>query len=311
MENMKKWMIAGVAVTLCLAIALTACLLQVHFLSVRLTDLEQQHQRLFEDAVELYGELRGLRVELEEMDREANSLLDEMDYIITGAGTQPHTVAYRMTLVLKEVAQDTAVELTVGDAAVPFIREGNAFTGIVEIPLFEENDDYPVLTVTSAGITKRDELEEINLWCVYTDWLPELFESMNGIEDSDTSDSIISLAYGFRSRPWYTDDPVTFTRITMTRTLNGEEVLSEDVTDRQCDAADEGFTEVFTEFPVNKEDRVSVVIRAEDSLGYIHELETRCRYDEEYGSVVAESGLEQIYAPDGTPLYTVPFEEII
>jgi hypothetical protein len=203
------------------------------------------------------------------------------------------------------------VEVAVGDTTVSFTRNGDTFTGNIDVPLFEENENYPILTVTSAGITKRDELEEISLWYTYNDWLPHLFQSMNGTggnEDLEKTD--VLLAYAFRLNGFYTNTPVRFTKITMTKTINGEEGPCQDVTNQFIDYGD--YAEFnLPDITVSNTDNVTVVIRAEDSMGYIHELTTHSRYDEESGCVaVGRDETERIYGPDGTLLYHSPFEDI-
>lgn len=311
METMKKWLIASLVIIICLAIALTACLFWVRALSNRLTELEWEHQELYSRVLNLPDKLNALEAELKEMIQQSNSLLEELEYTIVGSGTQPNTAAYQLTLVPKELAEDTTVEITVGNTTVPFTRSGDTFTGTVDIPLFEENEASPVLTITSAGITKRDELEEINLWYAYNDWLPYLFQSMNGTggsEDPEKTD--VFLAYAFRLNDSYTNTPVRFTKVTMTKTVNGEEGPCQDVTNQFIDYGDYAEFKL-PDIAVSDTDSVTVVIRAEDSMGYIHEIASHCEYDSEHGCVVAgRDDTERIYGPDGTVLYASPFEDL-
>lgn len=299
METTKKWQIA---IIVCLAAALIACLFWVRSLSERLENLEYDHQRLTDKVGNLDRDQDRLEAELDEMIREANSLTEELGYNIVGAGTHPNTAAYEVTLTPKELAANTKVEITVGDTTVLFKRNDNTFTGTVDIPLFEENEGHPVLTVTSAGITKTDELEEIDLWYAYMDYLPQLFQSMSGSgssEDPEKRDAF--LAYALRSNETYTDAPVTFTKVTMTQTVNGEEGPCQDVTNRFIDYGD--YAEFnLPDITLSKGDRVVVVIRAEDSLGYIHEMTSRIEYHTESDVGVEHADFERIYGPDGTLL---------
>lgn len=311
METAKKWQIASIAIIICLIVALIACLFWVRSLSDRLETLELDYQSLSYNVGQLTHNHNMLEKELDELVREVNSLTEELDYTIIGAGTQPNTAAYQLTLIPKELAEDTTVKITVGNNTVRLSRNGDTFSGTVNIPLFEENEEYPVLTVTSAGITKKDVLEEISLWYVYRDWLPYLFQSMNGIGgNEDPEKSELLLAYAFRLNDLYTNTPVYFSKITMTTIVNGEEGPCQDVTYQFIDYGD------YAEFNLpdiimNNTDSVTVVIRAEDSMGYIHELTSNSQYDEQYGCVVTgRDGTERIYGPDGTVLYSSPFDDI-
>lgn len=298
METTKKWLIP----VICLAIVLVACLFWVRSLSERLEWLEQENRELSARAGNLDSKINGLKSEMKEMIREANSLTEELEFTFVGAGTQPNTAAYDVTLTPKEQANSTKVELTVGDTTVAFTRNGDIFMGTVDIPLFEENSGYPILSVTTAGITKKQELEEIGLWYAYLDCLPQLFQSTSGngsSEDPEKRDAF--LAYALRLNETYTDTPVTFEKVTMTKTVNGKEGPCRDVTDQFIDYGD--YAEYnLPDITLSKGDRVIVVIRAEDSLGYIHEITSHLEYSADGNVGVEHADFERIYGPDGTVL---------
>lgn len=303
METEKKLQISSLVIIICLTVALIACLFWVRSLSDRLAVLEFGYGGLSDNVGHLINKQNRLEADLMEVIREVNSLTEELDYTIIGAGTQPNTAAYELTLIPKELAEDTTVKISVGNNTVRLSRNGDTFSGTVDIPLFEENEEHPVLTVTSAGITKKDVLEEISLWYVYRDWLPYLSQSMNGIGgNEDPEKSELLLAYAFRLNDLYTNTPVYFSKITMTTIVNGEEGPCQDVTYQFIDYGD------YAEFNLpdiimNNTDSVTVVIRAEDSMGYIHELTSNSQYDEQYGCViVGRVETARIYGPDGTVL---------
>ena len=91
METTRKWQIA---IIVCLAAALIACLFWVRSLSERLEWLEHQNQVLSDRVQNLNHKVDGVKSELAEMIREANSLTEELGYNIVGAGTHPNTAAY-------------------------------------------------------------------------------------------------------------------------------------------------------------------------------------------------------------------------
>lgn len=311
METKKKWLTANLVILICFGIALIACLFWVHSLSEKLAYQELEQQNLSYRVSRLESQVSGLQADLNDMLHEMDSLVEELDYTIVGAGTKPNTAAYQLTLTPKELAEDTTVEVAVGDCTVSFTRNGDTFTGNIDVPLFEENEGHPILTVTSAGITKRVELEEISLWYAYSDWLPYLFQSMNGTggnEDPEKTD--VFLAYAFRLNDFYTNTPVGFTKITMTKTINGEDGPCQDVTDQFIDCGDYAQFKL-PDITMSNTDQVTVMIRAEDSLGYIHELETTTRYDETYESIMSDSCEERICASDGTVLYEVIHDSMI
>lgn len=313
METEKKWQIASLVIIICLTVALIACLFWVRSLSDRLEVLEFDYQSLSYSAGKLSINQSMLESKLSELFRDVTDLTDELEYSIVGAGIQPNTAACLVTLIPKELAEDTTVDLTIGDSTVSFSRNGDTFMGTIDIPLFEENEAHPVLTITSAGITKKDELEEIDLWYAYRYCLPDLFQSMNGVgvgTNEDPTKTDVFLAYAYRQNIFDTYSPVYFTKITMTTTINGEEGPCQNVTNQFIDYGDYAEFKV-PDIAVSNTDRMTVVIRAEDSLGYVHELTTQSGYVEEQGSViVVRDETVQIYGPDGVLLYRSPFDDL-
>ena len=308
METMKKWLIASFVLTLCLMVLSSVCLFRMHTLSEQLFYMEEQNRELGEKCRDLSGYVTCMQSELDEMERKAKSKLEDMTYTVTGAGTQPGTVEYRFTLTPKELTEDMILELTVGDLTVPLTEEGGRFTGTVDVPLFEDDLPDPTVNITSNGTTRTEELEEVDLYYAYRYWLPELFISMSGTESSADSDTKVTLAYGFRPRAQYAKTPVTFTRMILIQKVNGEQVSSQDVTNRLRDDGAQNFTEIYADFQMDHEDYMQIFLRAWDSEGYVHEIETRCQYDRELECVDVSSGEEQIYASDGAALYSSPFD---
>lgn len=300
MENLKKWLIAGFAIMLCLVIVLAVW---VGSLSKRLTELEHDHRNLFDDVSELYQELYGLRAELnamEEAARDAASLFETVEYNLVGASSETGTGRCRFYIVPKLISEEMELVLTVGDTTHSLVREGSGFASTVEFPLFAE--DIPVVTVKTSAGTQNEKLEEVDLFWASREWLPELIQTMSGISSTAKDWVNVDLAYGVKYNNG--QSPVTFVKFTEIKTVNGEEISNRDVTAQLRDGGESGFYEFYTGYPYKGEEDVVVTVRAEDSLGYIHELQTEIvPSTEPDGCPETNTGFESIYTSDGTLLF--------
>jgi hypothetical protein len=302
MEKTKKWNIAVIVTIICLVIALIACVVWCHQLSNDISLLKTEYQRLKHQVYNVSTKLDNLNREFDETVQQMTSLTEKLDYTLLGTGTQPNTAAYEISLTPKELGEDTAVQITVGETTVPFTRNGDVFTATVDIPMFEENIEYPTLTITNAGVSKTDTLEELDLYHAYRYVLPELFSSGHGSGGSEEADKTeVFCSFGLRQDFLHIGAPVNFTKATVTRIVNGEEITNRDVTNELHDAG--GFSEYNASISMADSDQAAVIFRAEDALGYIHEIKNTWIYSERTSCIILHKTEERIYSADGTVLY--------
>ena len=300
MKNAKRWIAACLVV-----VGLSAyCLFEIHSLREAVEWLERQNDRLERDVSNLSSRLSTLKSQMKEEIRDAASLFEEVEYKLIGTGTESGTAKCAFRIVPKLISEDMQLEITIGNKTHSLTKDGNGFTGTVEIKMFDEEGAIPSVAVKTASGTQVQKLEDVDLYWACRNWLPELIQSMSGTSSTEKGFPQVELAYDFLCNTEVTETPVTFVKVTEIKTVDGKEVSNRDVTDQLRDSGQPDFYEYYTGCIMEKQQYMVLTIRAEDSLGYIHELETYIDlYANSDGSPEISESFESIYTPDGELLY--------
>ena len=298
METNKKMLSACLVLLCCLVAVSAVSLVKLCVLSDAVSILDDRCLELQHTVNELSSDLAALEYELEEQHREANSLFEVVEYTLVGAGSEEGTAACEFTLVPKLISEETHLMLTIGTTTYSLGRTGNAFTGTVEFPMFTE--EVPYVTLTDAAGTQQQALEEVDLYWTCRDWLPSIMDSGYGATSTNEDWTQVDLTYAFVYNTEHA--PVTFVKITEIHTEGGQQTRNRDITDELKNSGDPSYYEYDTGCIV-KDKTVWITIRAEDSLGYIHELTSYIEPEMEGGMSETYWGGESIYAPDGTLVY--------
>ena len=165
-----------------------------------------------------------------------------------------------------------------------------------------------MMSITTAGVTKTEKLEEIWLGELWGKWFPTL-----RAEDTTGRSSFKDGKLVFDTQTlieWdYSDNAsqIIFENFAIVTEINGKEVKRVDVTDEVKNTA--GFAagivalEFTDTYEVVEGDAVSVYVVAEDSFGYIHKA--LAHFWKKSGGATAETvyGGESIYDKQGNLIY--------
>jgi hypothetical protein len=300
METNKKLLSACLVLIFCLTVLSAVGIVKLCFLSGAVSDLNYKCEQLERDVDILCSDLSSLHTELAKNFREANSLFESVEYTLVGVDSEAGTAACEFTIIPKLISQQTNLTLTIGNTTHSLLREGNVFTGTVEFPVFTE--EIPCVAVTDEVGTQQQQLEEVDLYWACREWLPSM-QYIGSETISTTKDwTQVGLNYEFVYKSEHT--PVTFVKVTEIHRTNGEETVHRVVTDLILKDDTSDYAEYFSNCVVMKDSVVEVVLRAEDSLGYIHEMTTCCESSEDgWFEGGFGSALESIYTPDGRLLF--------
>ena len=189
-----------------------------------------------------------------------------------------------------------------------FVKNGSFYEATIRVGLFLIEEPYPMVSITSGGVTKTEKLEEIWLGELWGKWFPSLWA-----EDTTGRSSFKDGKLVFDTQTlieWdYSDNTsqIVFENFAIITEINGKEVKRVDVTDevKNADGFAEGIVALeFTDtYEVVEGDAVSVYVVAEDSFGYIHK--TLAHYWKRSGGASAEAvyGGESIYDKQGNMIY--------
>ena len=237
-----------------------------------------------------------------------SSLLTVSTFSLGELDTKTQKVPVTIQIVPKVISEDMQIKVELDGEQADFVKNGNFYEATIPVALFLTEEPYPMVSITTTGITKTEKLEEIWLGELWGKWFPSLWA-----EDTTGRSSFKDGKLVFDTQTlieWdYSDNvsKIIFENFAIVTEINGKEVKRVDVTDKVKNA--DGFAEgvVALEFTDTYEavegDAVSVYVVAEDSFGYIHK--TLAHFWKKSGGATAETvyGGESIYDKQGNMIY--------
>lgn len=305
MEENKKQFNWKTFIIVLMAVLLAFSLYKIATLSDEIDHLKSRNSNLTGDIQILREEINSIYDNVDKQLKKQASLISGVDFSIGNPSEDMKTVELSLTVVPKSISDDMQVSITVDGKTVPLARNSNGFTGAIDVGLFVDYNQWPLLSITSAGETKTEYLENVDVSYMFSRHLPSLYADMSG-GSGKFSDGTLSVDLGFtvETKPASQNAPVTFTSFTLIEEVNGKEINRQDITDEVRKSGESYNTRYVKNFKVSYGDKLKVYVIAEDSLGYIHKTLAHYWLEREDGAQ-AETvfGGEMIYDKDGNLLY--------
>lgn len=278
----------------------------------KINSLSEEIERLKRDSVMeddiLREQINSIYRNVEEQRKKEASILTESTFSLGELDTKTQKVPVTIQIMPKEIHEDMQMKVELDGEQAEFEKNGSFYEATIPVGLFLIEEPYPMVSITTGGVTKTEKLEEIWLGELWGKWFPSL-----RAEDATGRSSFKDGKLVFDTQTlieWqYSDNTsqVIFENFAVVTEINGKEVKRVDVTEKVKNA--EGFAEgivalEFTDiYEVVEGDAVSVYVVAEDSFGYIHK--TLAHYWQKSGGASAETvyGGESVYDKEGNMLY--------
>lgn len=252
----------------------------------------------------LRNEINSIYNNVDKQLKEEASLISGVDFSIGDPSEDMKSVKLLLTVVPKMITDDMELSVTVDGVTAPLLRNESEFTGTIDVGLFVDYNQWPLLTIKSEEGTKTEYLDDIDVSYMFTRHLPTLEADMSA--SSKLSNGKLQVDAGFRisSKPAYGNAPITFTSFTLVEEVNGKEISRKDITNDVRKSGEVYNTQYVKSFEVSHDDELKVYVIAEDSLGYIHKTLAHYWLESENGAQ-AETvfGGETIFDKDGNMLY--------
>ncbi len=289
-------------VILILAALLLLCLAKIN-------TLYSQNQRMQNDINfhtneinRLSGQINSIYANVDEQMKKEASLLAGLDCSIGSFNTEKTSVSLNLSIVPKEVTDGMKAKVSVDGKTEELKKDGNTFSGTIDVGMFLLYDQYPLLTLETEAGTKTEYLENIRISYLFEKFLPSLKAKMSGRSTYSrgklSTDMDFTLSYNVNS------PDVVFTSFTLVEEIGGKEIGREDITDAVKRSGNNYIAEYKKKFSLPEKTELAVYVLAEDSLGYIHKERAWGYYQAEGGSVAeAVMTLEHIYDKSGNLLY--------
>lgn len=292
-------------IILVMVVMLGFCFVKINSLSDEIDDLKRDY--LSEDDM-LRDQINSIYRNVDEQLKKQSSLITESTFTLGELDTKTQKVPVTIQIVPKEISEDMQIKVELDGEQADFVKNGNFYEATIPVGLFLIEEPYPMVSITTAGVTKTEKLEEMWLGELWGKWFPSLWA-----EDTTGRSSFKDGKLVFDTQTlieWdypNNDSQIVFENFAIVTEINGKEVKRVDVTDKVKNA--EGFAEgvVALEFTDTYEavegDVVSVYVVAEDSFGYIHK--TLAHFWKKSGGETTETvyGGESIYDKQGNMIY--------
>ena len=305
MEENKKQFNWKTFITVLMAVLLAFSLYKIATLSDEIDHLKSRNSNLTGDIQVLREEINSIYDNVDKQLKKQASLISGVDFSIGNPSADMKTVELSLMVVPKSISDDMQVSVTVDGNTALLERNGNGFTGAIDVGLFVDYNQWPLLSIKSAGETKTEYLEDVDVSYMFSRHLPSLYADMSG-GSGKFSDGTLSVDLGFtvETKPASQNAPITFTSFTLIEEVNGKEISRQDITEEVRKSGESYNTRYVKNFKVTYGDKLKVYVIAEDSLGYIHKTLAHYWLEREDGSQ-AETvfGGEMIYDKDGNLLY--------
>ena len=304
MDENKKQVNTSRIIILLLAVLLVIGAIKIGTLTDDVQHLKSQNSNLDAEIQMLRNEINSIYSNVDKQLKEEASLISGFDYTIGNPSEDMKTVELSLTVVPKAISDDMQVSVTVDGVTAPLEQNGSEFTGTINVGLFVDYDQWPLLTIKTSEGTKTEYLDGVDVSYLFSNHLPTLEADMSASSKLNNGQLQVDAGFRIAPHPAYGKSPVTFISFTLVEEVNGKEISKQDITDEISKSGEVYNTQYIKSFEVSHGDELKVYVIAEDSLGYIHKTLVHYWIESENGAQ-AETvfGGETIFDKDGNMLY--------
>ena len=300
MEETKRKISWETVVVIILAALLIFCLAKINELKNQISNLNNTIANCNHQISNLQNNINSIYTNVDEMLKKEASLLSSVGYTLGELNTEEHTIPVTVKLTPKHLTDDTKITMNVEGQTVSFERSGNEFSASFPVSMFIDNFDYPMLSITTDGTTKTEQLEDVVLSNLYSNYLPIVYAHITPFDEYKDGKLTIDSQLSYDVKPSSQDSKITVAKAELVTEKNGKEIARTDISDMIGKDSQVGSFK--KTYDVKYGDTLSIYAITEDSLGYIHKsLAYHWHQIDENTSeaVTLSDGSEQIYDKNG------------
>ncbi len=304
MDENKKQVNTSRIIILLLAVLLVIGAIKIGTLTDDVQHLKSQNSKLDAEIQMLRNEINSIYNNVDKQLKEEASLISGFDYTIGNPSEDMKSVQLSLKVVPKMIFDDMELSVAIDGNSASLTRNGNEFTGTINVGLFVDYDQWPLLTIKTSEGTKTEYLDGVDVSYLFSNHLPTLEADMSASSKLNNGQLQVDAGFRIAPHPAYGKSPVTFISFTLVEEVNGKEISKQDITDEISKSGEVYNTQYIKSFEVSHGDELRVYVIAEDSLGYIHKTLVHYWVESENGAQ-AETvfGGETIFDKDGNMLY--------
>ena len=280
-----------------LAGLLVFCIVKIATADDRIEELDTRLSQRVIELSRIRGELDSIYAYVDEQIRSEASLLSDMDYSFGTLNAEHHTVEVHLAVVPKVLSDNMTVSVSTEGATAELTQNGSTFEGTLEVGLFLDHVQSPLLTIQTASGTQTEVLENIQISKLYTRFLPVLngYMAVRGTCPDGNLHADFDLTVTNTS---------AFVSYILVKEIDGTEISRKDMT-TAVKSADGIYSETYNkEISITRGQTLRIYMIAEDTLGYIHK---QCvwiwEYDENGTDSIMTITDDSVYDGNGNLLY--------
>lgn len=266
-ENKKKfnWKTTAIIIMACL---LLFSLAKINDMTNEISNLQNSISNLQHQISNMNSNISSIYNNVDEKLKKEASLLSSVDYTLGELNTENHTVSVTVKLTPKLLADNMSISMRVDEQNVLFDRNGNEFSASFQASMFIDDFVYPMLSITTDGTTKTEQLEDVVLSNLYSNYLPIVYAHISPFDDYKDGKLTIDSQLSYDVKPSSQDSKITITKAELVTKKNGKEISRTDISDKV--GVDSQIGSFKKTYDVKYGDELSIYVVTEDSLGYIH-----------------------------------------
>ena len=304
MDENKKQVNTSRIIILLLTVLLGIGAIKIGTLADDVKKLKSQNSNLDAEIQTLRNEINSIYSNVDKQLKEEASLISGFDYTIGNPSEDMKSVQLSLTVVPKMISDDMELSVAIDGNSASLTRNGNEFTGTINVGLFVDYDQWPLLSIKTSEDTKTEYLDGVDVSYLFSNHLPTLEADMSASSKLNNGQLQVDAGFRISSKPASDKEPVTFTSFILVEEVNGKEVNRTDITDDVRKSGEVYNTQYIKSFEVSHGDELRVYVIAEDSLGYIHKTLVHYWVESENGAQTETVfGGETIFDKDGNKLY--------
>ena len=301
-ENKRKfnWKTAAIIV---MAGLLIFCLAKINDMSDEIATLQNTISNCQHQISNMQSNIDSIYNNVDELLKKEASLLSSVDYTLGELNKEDHTIPVTLNVVPKSLTDDMQLSVKVGNETFDFERNGNEFSATFSVNIFGVYKDYPMLNIKTAGNSKTEMLERVDLTTLYTRYLPNIYANITANENFTKGKLSISGDFHLDVKPSRDDSDISITKVELITEKNKKEIAREDITKKL--GTDYEHLPIEANYEANYGDEICVYTVVEDSLGYTYKILSYYWYeiDENTSQAIAAVGEHtEIYDHNGNLL---------
>ena len=253
------------------------CFVKIEDLRTRVNQLDNIHSN---EVSNLRNQISSIYNNVDEQMKKQGSLFTNVKREFGEFNAETMKADIKISVVPKTIVDNMKVNVSLCGATAEMTKDANGeYSAIIPVGIFEIEDYFPLVTISTNGETKTEYLEDQSVHGIFSNYLPTMHggtikTSRASLADGKlTVDGDFFIGYNLGD----VDKKGKFEKYTLITEVAGKEIAREDITDKiknheRVDNIENGEVDFrFNEtYSLSGHNDLTIYVEAEDTYGYLH-----------------------------------------